>query len=244
MSLKRQMDPTTTAVVHDIVDNFVDNQKMFTAWEVAFIASDKRGADVVRSVMKQEVHNYFNQGGMGNDYTRTTADVGAAQRAFVYHPQGDDPNFYKPLDRDDADDANPAADVVDGAIVDRIVDEEDDDDEDDNQNNNQNKNQLNVDTDQWGRIRVPTKVLRKLNVKPGQKVKVGVDAVAKALVLSKDQTSGLSGTVAENCEYVVDRYGNIRIGKPRLQKAGVNDKLLTIDQPNADMAIITKRFVS
>jgi len=215
--MQNAIDATTVAIVRDVVDSLVQGQKMFSAWEVAVIAHKRRGADTARKLMKEEVHSYYNENNseFSDTYDKTLVSVGGGRKAFIFHGQHDNPDNYQPLDRGAVDPdvridvgtshAAPAAVPV--VSVDPIVDDEDEEEEEDSDN---------INTDRFGRIRIPAQVLKEYGIRPGDMLNLGVDTLAQVTVISKNDPQSISGAFRKTYQYKVDQYNNMRIGGSRL----------------------------
>tara|TARA_Y100000034_G_scaffold136522_1_gene213577 strand:+ start:2715 stop:3488 length:774 start_codon:yes stop_codon:yes gene_type:complete len=255
------LDANTQAVLRDIIDGLVDNNKMFSGYHVALIASDERGCGVPRRIMKEEAHTYYDEGGLGNEYTRTWQQDPQGVSYYVYHNSNDDPRLYEPLDRNAGPELKldktvapapvAAPVVVDpaiGAFVDPIDDadddesEEDDDDEVNNGAAQPNAPAYQKTTDRWGRIRVPSRALTDVGIASGDAVYLGIDTLGNSLVIAKRQLApqdSPSGQFSRVYNYRTDRYCNIRIGKDRLSKAGIQGNSVDIEIQNADRVVIS-----
>jgi len=213
------IDAATIAIVRDVVDGLVRNRKLFTAWEIAVIAHKHRGAEVARSVMKEEVHNYYNAGNseFSDSYNRTLRPVTGGKKAYVFHHVEDDPTTYQPLDRVAAD-PDVRVDLTTPANIDiPIADEEDEDEDEENYN-----------PDKLGRLRIPSKVLKEYGLQAGDMVNLGVDSLAQVTVISKNggDFNPISGVFSKVFRYKVDQYNNVRIGKTRLPKCQSEFKII------------------
>src|SRR5262245_19074249 len=95
------LDATTQDLINDVVTEFIEQGRMFTAFEVSLAVKD-RGAPYRHRNMRDYVHEVvFRVGGDRGTYTRTLMDVGAPEQAWVYHPLTSNPYEYVPLDRRD-----------------------------------------------------------------------------------------------------------------------------------------------
>jgi len=213
--MKDTIDAGTVAIVRDVVDGLVQGRKMFSAWEVAVISHKRRGADVTRKLMKEEVHNYFSTGNsdFSDNYQRDLVPVSDNKRAYVYHHYQEDPTEYQPLDRAAADPdvrVDPLAPAIPVPVVDGDDEDEDEDDDDDD----------NFGTDRLGRLRIPSRVLKEYGIQAGDVVNVGVDTLAQVTVVSRNggDFAPISGAFNKVFQYKVDQYTNLRIGGTRLPK--------------------------
>jgi|TARA_Y100000310_G_scaffold36199_1_gene34099 hypothetical protein len=87
-------------IVHEIVDEFVVEGRMFTAWDVTQEAR-KRGADEYHNQLKSAVHARWGDDNgrwddlQSNSYGRATVQIpGVAVSPWVYHPVGTDADDY------------------------------------------------------------------------------------------------------------------------------------------------------
>jgi hypothetical protein len=87
-------------IVHEIVDEFVVEGRMFTAWDVTQEARN-RGADEYHNQLKSAVHARWGDDNgrwddlQSNSYGRATVQIpGVAVSPWVYHPVGTDADDY------------------------------------------------------------------------------------------------------------------------------------------------------
>ena len=252
------VNASTKAVVEDICDGLVDNAKLFSAFEVALIASDDRGCATPRKQMKEVVHEYFNAGGLGNEYSRTwqsDPQQGAAVEYYVYHPKNEDPRSYEPLDRNagpelklvsrvaKAVQPNAAQPNAAGVLGDPIADGEEDEDEDEDGNVRQVV--TSAITDRWGRIRLRSSVLSEAGITKASDICLGIDTLGNSLVITKrplNPQDSPSGQFSGLYKCRVDRYCNVRIGSNRFVEAGIQIKSgdsVTVITENSDRIVIS-----
>jgi hypothetical protein len=96
--------------IEEVVEKFVDEQRMFTAYDVTceIRGNVGRGVNVKHSDIKNDIHKEMAQH-LDNDWQKTLQDVGAAVSAFVYYHFMSDPTNYEPQSSGSAP-ATPAAD--------------------------------------------------------------------------------------------------------------------------------------
>ncbi|TWU58706.1 Reverse transcriptase (RNA-dependent DNA polymerase) [Rubripirellula tenax] len=87
-------DSTTRQVVSQLVLNQVAAGAMFTAYDITLQARG-RGMQLRHGEGRDLVHELFNTGRMGTDYTRTVVDLGTDANPMVYHRRGDSPRTYQ-----------------------------------------------------------------------------------------------------------------------------------------------------
>lgn len=85
---------SANSLIDQIVEEHVQASTMFTAYDVTLEAR-KRGGNVRHNEARDRVHELFQRGLMGAAYQRTTIDVGAPTKPFLYHHYTTDPNQYK-----------------------------------------------------------------------------------------------------------------------------------------------------
>lgn len=81
-------------LIDQIVEEHVQARTMFTAYDVT-LESRKRGGNVRHNEARDRVHELFQRGLMGAAYKRTTIDVGAPAKPFLYHHFSADPGQYQ-----------------------------------------------------------------------------------------------------------------------------------------------------
>lgn len=89
--------------VRDEVDRHVWPGNMFTAWDIT-CALRSRGIRQSHHDLKAVVHDLYMEGKMGPEYDRTLIAVGEnAEKAYLYHPIGEDPCDYGREQEDEED---------------------------------------------------------------------------------------------------------------------------------------------
>jgi hypothetical protein len=181
-------------LVAQVVEENVDNEVLFTAWDVTLAANakaKKQGIDGERHKnIKRKVHEIMNDYVFDGTYLRTYGDAGENRdvQAFIYHPVGTDIEDYLSSKRTVAVNVKTpvtkapiAKKAKDLAIAGRAV------------------------PDNRGRICVPAKVVREAGYMNGDTVSVlfGPKAIAIIGEFVPNYTGGAT--------YIVDRDDNIRI---------------------------------
>lgn len=88
------VDAATRKLVEDIVQERVQANVMFTAFDITTEAR-RRGGNARHGEVRDLVHEIFQTGRMGSAYNRSTIDVGAPTRPFLYHHFNIDPATYQ-----------------------------------------------------------------------------------------------------------------------------------------------------
>lgn len=150
---------TNAIIVEDVVNEFIDEGKSFTAWDVTKEAK-KRGADESHWHLKQAVHALFLNGAFSlKDYTRSLINI-ASPPPFLYHPVTEDPQNYEDAVLNRQSGSTPTDGVQTTPIS---VDDDDGDD------------CVDRNTDSTGRLCLPKNFLLELSLTPNDVVDVFVN---------------------------------------------------------------------
>ena len=202
MALDRDIQGKITSVVTE----WVNQSRMFTAFEVSLAVKDLGVRERHRN-LRDTVHEIIFKVGGPLDYSRTLMDVGAPEQAWVYHPKAVSPYRYQPLDRTGtAPQRTPAADadlpplrnpagLVWGSVA-----------------------QAGVPagaygTDSLARLCLPVMLLHGIGVGPGDRVKVQFDATEKKIIAEKGGEDGA---------FTAEADGNVRLTQQQLEQAGLS----------------------
>lgn len=90
-------DSVTMGHIQDVVEKFVEDQRMFTAYDVTCEVREivGKGVNIRHKEIKNDVHKEMAQH-LDGDWNKSLQDVGAPVKAFVYHPFMSDPETYEP----------------------------------------------------------------------------------------------------------------------------------------------------
>jgi len=200
----------TATLIAEVVDQKVDNDDMFTAFDVSLevkALAKKEGLPVERHRhMRREIHNCMSRHVNGGTYESTTWDVGAPNPAILYFPTGGDPNEYKPQERDKKSQSNGHKPAQDG-----LFDASDDGDDGDSGVDLKGRK-----PDARGTLAIPNSFIRDAGYKHGDRLYVATDDDngEPVLVVSDDKAGAL-------VSYVVDHGDNVRITDSVLTKGGI-----------------------
>jgi hypothetical protein len=204
---------TSSALIQDVVTKFVNADQMFTAFDVTLevkaLASARNEPSERHRDLRHDIHNAVQQYIDASVYEKTLRDVGAPERAFVYHPTGSDAANYVPRSRGN----NPR--VVSNTIAAA-------------QNPTVAPNLLssssNVGTgrlpDARGTLLVPANLLRSVGMKHEDTAFVYTrqDAAGKTVLsVTKEVPAGFSSIA----KYTVDYHDNVRITHVQLIAGGI-----------------------
>src|SRR5262249_57417937 len=88
----------TQSRIDDIVQDWVNEGRMFTAFEVS-LAVKEQGVRERHRNMRDQVHEVIFRIGGPKGYSRTLMDVGAPEQAWGYNQKTRSPYRYRPLAR-------------------------------------------------------------------------------------------------------------------------------------------------
>jgi bifunctional DNA-binding transcriptional regulator/antitoxin component of YhaV-PrlF toxin-antitoxin module len=191
--------------IEDVIEKFVDEQRMFTAYDVTceIRTNVGRGVNVKHNDIKNDIHKEMAQH-LDSDWQKTLQDVGAAVSAFVYYHFMSDPTTYEPQSRGSA----PAVPATDG--------------------NHQHSAPSAASTaatvgssdafavDGRSRLLIPTSFMQHLGVEGGDEVKVYKEL--DSLVVSKDDQQ-----LRELASLKVDRHGYLYLSAKILGQGDLGD---------------------
>jgi hypothetical protein len=107
-------DSMTVSAVLEVVNDFVKQEKMFTAYDVTKEVRKKAGEQVdYHREIRRVVHGGFDWIQAGYQSTSILLNVPGNPRVLLYHPLGTDPNDFHLALQDDTDD-DLDSDVLDG----------------------------------------------------------------------------------------------------------------------------------
>ena len=204
--------PTYQTLTNTITD-FVNEGRMFTAFEVSLVAK-KRGVRYRHRHLRDTVHELVIDLGNAAGYTRTLRNVGAPEPAWVYHLREDDPLDYVPLPRRDA----PSGSMSDIPLVVSV--------------GASKPMQLRPRTtppawvppgghvtDQRGRLCIPVAHLAQIGANPGQIVNVACNPSSRKVYVTRPNRHD---THDPDTTYTVEPDGNVRLTQLTLERAGID----------------------
>ena len=216
----------------DVVNEFVNDGNMFTAWDVT-VAVRKRSKDRVQHFeVKKEVHRMFDNGSMSS-YNRQLANLpNISPQPWLYFPPSADPSAYtgKPAVAPAAALPSPTSSMTalddgvdiaaDGSIVYKF--------------------------DSTDRLCVPNKLVREMGLKAGDEVEVlcTVPATSEVCVVPKNAGGSTTNPTfsSQVATYVVDRYDNVRISRAALTKIGINGVAFEIERDVPSNTVKVKKY--
>jgi hypothetical protein len=225
-------------IIREKVAEFVQEERLFTAYDISKAVQAElksQGLPFERHRdLKGDIHQEVSVALATGDYVQTLHDVGAPTRAFLYLPQGADPNDYVPQDRKDTpkqadtDASQTQAQVVAGTAAKPFASQDDDaDDADDAATPANGLNGTDDDDDEGdevdsgrlpdarGTVCVPNHVLRSAGFSHRDVVYVVCDNGKAKLVKQLGTNDQKLAT------YTVDYSDNVRITSATLQVAGI-----------------------
>ena len=92
------LTPQQQTMIDAEITIWMDAERMFTAFEISR-ALKAKGIGLRHGQMKSEIHSTISRKRL-RTYTRSLADVGAPQQAWVYHPTNKNPDNFQSLNED------------------------------------------------------------------------------------------------------------------------------------------------
>lgn len=232
------LDTSTQTLIADEVRERVDNDEMFTAFDISLAvqqtAKDRGEAVARHRDMKQTIHDEMDAYMQHGVYNRTLRDVGAPSHAYIYHPVNEDPNDYVPMQRKDRNQTQSQASVsvppqpsptvatvtttTTTATASRNAAPKSPSD----------CASLGRHTDNRGTLTIPAILMLAANFRPHDKAVFYNDT---------DNNGDVVGVIAHQTppnkdaltEYTVDRDANVRVTAHQLNQAGIGGDGLAYD---------------
>ena len=170
-----------TQAQRDIIENevgiWMGASRMFTAFEISRAVKAK-GVTLRHREMKEFIHAAIYRQ-RSRSYTRTLIDVGAPERAWVYHPMSKNPHSFQALDRggNNATDSSPdSASKFHSRNLTPLADS-------DTPPSTAADGRLGCDAE--GNLTIPSSELAKLGIGPGETVHIQSDPAENLLLIGK-----------------------------------------------------------
>ena len=200
-------------IVEEVVDEFITQGKMFTAWDVTKVAK-QRGADEPHRFLKGAVHGMFADGTLPNSgYSRSIINVGSPP-PWVYHPVNADPQDYEDEILNGQGSSSPT-DGVQTAVNHTVT------------VTAASASCFKRDVDKDGRLCIPKPLLLELNLTAGEMVDVFVNH-------TDIEVCPHDGNLQPDAVFSVNKDGRIRLG-PALM--GTSKRSRTIEIRKNDTGI-------
>jgi hypothetical protein len=196
------------ALINDVVNEFVNDGKMFTAYNVTTEVRKRTKDRIAHDEVKRDVHRMFNDGEMFS-YNRSLAMLpGINPQPWVYHPLAADISLYNGQPTGTVTSTPPFSGVptliphVPNSISTNAV---------------ASDNVFKLDT--TNRLCVPAKLIRNLGLSAGDQAAVMYDS---ELILTSEGKAATMTSADYITSYVVDSYDNVRLTLTALQKGRLN----------------------
>lgn len=189
------MDPIIQTLIQSVVDQFVQEDRLFTAYDVTKEARTKTRTNIRHPEAKQEVHRlmepYVNRG----LFKKAPINIpGVHEAPFLYFPDRADPSTYRPGGTQATGRFAQLGSLQPPPALPAASSDDDDDDELKGQ-----------EPDGRGRICVPAHLVRDLGLRSGMTAFVHVGN--NEIMVYKDQPQQFIAS------YVVDKDDNIRLSR-------------------------------
>lgn len=223
-----KQDAAIRRTATEVIREFINEGKMFTAFEVS-LAAKAKGIQERHRNMRSLVHELIFEIGGPVGYTRTLRDVGAPEQAWVYHRPEDNPYRYQPLPRPgESPLAKPSKDLPKGIRKPVRL-----------QRGTQPVDLVPAGafgTDQDGKLCIPSAMLAQMGVKPGDQVETECIIDSEKIILRRGE--GAPATSEGN--YVVEADGKVRLTQDILKVAGIDQLQCYFVEGNASQIEISR----
>lgn len=224
-------DQTTQNLIAEVVEQFTDEDRLFTALDISKEVQERLKADGQfdfqshrHKAIKNDIHRQLRTYVDNGLYHQELQDVGAPTKAFVYYPDGGDPNSYVSIARKDSQ-VTPSSATVDSTVGTPVVNQStSDDDEGDEKDSGRTP-------DARGTLCVPAILLRASGFAFRDVAYLSRNGNDSVLILSKQVPAGATSL----SHYTVDHSNNVRVTKANLDHIDqgngfdfecVNDRIL------------------
>jgi hypothetical protein len=203
-------------LINDVVNEFVNDSKMFTAHNVTAEVRRRTTDRVQHDEVKREVHGLFNSGTMFS-YNRSLACLpGVNPQPWVYHPISADVSLYNGQPTGSCLAPMPTPTAVNLAAATNSI----------STNGSSNSDSSKLDT--TNRLCIPAKLVRQAGFRSGHNVLVLKNPNDTELVLTNAAYAATMIGVPVT-EYIVDSYDNVRITLAALKKGGLDGREFDIE---------------
>lgn len=203
------MDDNQKQLVMNIVNSFVADGFMFTAYDVTR-SMRKNNIKVLHREVNDVVKSMFNNAKMG-DYTRDLFDVGSTSVPWVYmHPLSDVQDYSPDWMQNNPTQENMR--YVYAPTIDNESDEDEDDDEDEGETADATADSTNNDilyVTKENRLNIPKHLVRQAQLRPTHNVALFTDDNKIIIDLRSNCANCISPVLTVNC---VNADGRLRIG--------------------------------
>lgn len=222
-------DSVTMSHIVDVVGKFVDEQRMFTAYDVTCEIREivGRGTNISHKEVKNDIHKEMAQH-LDGDWQKTLQDVGAPVSAFIYYHFMSDPTTYEPRSRGGSP---PPVSTAPSTTQAASAVSSDGDSDDSGTTTVGSSDAFAVDG--RSRLLIPTNFMQHLGVESGDEVKVYKE-LDYILVSKEDQQ------LRELASLKVDKHGYLYLSPKILGEGDLGDAQ-TFDVETTDEGVEVKK---
>lgn len=219
------------AEIENVVNDFVNNGNMFTAWDVTLAVRKTVKARVQHYEVKREVHQMFDNGDMIG-YNRELANLpNVNPQPWIYYPPSADPKTYtgKPVAPTAAAALPAPTPVASMTALDDGADIGGD-------------GSIVYKWDTTDRLCIPNKLIREMGLKSGDEVEVVCTTPPgnEVSVFQKGSPAIFNNGLSQVATYMVDTYDNVRITRGALNKIGLSAVAFEIERNGDEIKV--KKF--
>lgn len=230
-------DPQQMDMLEKTVRQFLDEGRMFTAYDVTIETRDRESVKMRHKDVRGACHEisllsdacdfgYNDPNSQTVEWDRSRVDMPSGQWAFVYHPSNLDPNNYQPQGKIQAKTAlaltQPTPSVASTPS-----------------DSGGKNNDGSFSTDYRDRLFIPTSFLRDAGMKAGDECYVICDKNNSLIILAADGTN-FNGTDVKITTLRVERDGDLRLSSATLKSADLDADKFVIENTQESQTAVVK----
>lgn len=233
-------DPQQMDMLEKTVRQFLDEGRMFTAYDVTIETRDRESVKMRHKDVRGACHEIqilsdacdfgYNDLSSNNvDWDRSRVDMLSGQWAFVYHPSNLDPNDYTPRDGKPQAAAvgTPTQPTTTTATTPSVSDSGGKNDDG------------SFSTDYRDRLFIPTEFLRAAGLNAGDECYVICDLGNNLIMLAADGTN-FKGSAVKITTQRVERDGDLRLSSTTIRSADLDSDKFVIENTQESQTAVVK----
>lgn len=236
-------DPQQMDMLEKTVRQFLDEGRMFTAYDVTLETRDRESIQMRHKDVRGACHEisllsdacdfgYNDPNSQTVEWDRSRVDMPLGKWAFVYHPSNLDPNDYRPQGKTQATATATATaqPTPSGGSVASLTTPSDSGGKNDDGS---------FSTDYRDRLFIPTSFLRDAGMKAGDECYVICDKNNSLIILAADGTN-FNGADVKITTLRVERDGDLRLSSATLKSADLDADKFVIENTQESQTAVVK----
>lgn len=226
--------PDTMKMLEKTVTQFLEEGRMFTGYDVTIVTREREKIKLEHKTVRGDIHEiealvdaldygYDNSKGETSKWEKAQVNMGNGQWAFVFYPQGMDPQAYKPRQPNQQGQnvpntltQAPTAPVNSISTVNDVTTD-----------SGGQQTDGTFSTDYRNRLLVPTRFMKEAGMEPGDEVTVLADKNVGAIFIAKNGVT-VTGSMLVTVQHV-ERNGDIRLSTKTMKEAEIEGQKLKIE---------------